>query len=172
MTTSAAENLAGHGVEKKEEKVEKRRALGRGLASLLPGPRVVAPAAESRVPSADPAEAVPFPTSAGAGSGGPASGKQVPHFVRNDKDAGTTASGELEASRTGVSDPHELSSHRAAYAAGQPAAAIPKLADSTLADPAMTDPVSDEDGAGEVISIQAVAAGGCRGIWWRRLRWS
>ena len=41
MTTSAAEKLAGHAVEKKEEKVEKRRALGRGLESLLPGPRVV-----------------------------------------------------------------------------------------------------------------------------------
>jgi ParB family chromosome partitioning protein len=39
-TTSAAENLAGHPAEK--EKVEKRRALGRGLESLLPGPRVVA----------------------------------------------------------------------------------------------------------------------------------
>ena len=35
---TAAENLVA---EKKEEKVEKRRALGRGLESLLPGPRVV-----------------------------------------------------------------------------------------------------------------------------------
>ena len=42
MTTSAAENLAGQVVEKKEEKIEKRRALGRGLESLLPGPRAVA----------------------------------------------------------------------------------------------------------------------------------
>jgi ParB family transcriptional regulator, chromosome partitioning protein len=50
MTTSAAENLAGRGVEKKDEKVEKRRALGRGLESLLPGPRVVS-SPESRVPS-------------------------------------------------------------------------------------------------------------------------
>ena len=40
MTTSAAENMAGRTGEK--EKVEKRRALGRGLESLLPGPRVVA----------------------------------------------------------------------------------------------------------------------------------
>ena len=32
---------------KKDEKVEKRRALGRGLESLLPGPRVVAPSRES-----------------------------------------------------------------------------------------------------------------------------
>jgi ParB family transcriptional regulator, chromosome partitioning protein len=30
-------------VEKKDDKVEKRKALGRGLASLLPGPRVVTP---------------------------------------------------------------------------------------------------------------------------------
>ena len=41
MTTSAAENLAGRAGEKDKEKVEKRRALGRGLESLLPGPRVV-----------------------------------------------------------------------------------------------------------------------------------
>jgi len=64
MTTSAAENTAGRAGEK--EKVEKRRALGRGLESLLPGPRVVAGAAN--VQSRD------------------AAGKQqVPHFVRNDK---------------------------------------------------------------------------------------
>ena len=37
-TSSAAENLAGQ-----KEKVEKRRALGRGLESLLPGPRPVVP---------------------------------------------------------------------------------------------------------------------------------
>ena len=44
MTNSAAaENLAGRAADK--EKVEKRRALGRGLESLLPGPRVVAPPA-------------------------------------------------------------------------------------------------------------------------------
>ena len=105
MTTSAAENLAGH-AEKKDEKVEKRRALGRGLESLLPGPRVVAPG--------------------GAGApvqgGGDGGGKQVPHFVRNDnafedkasgdktsgdKASTDTGSEEMEASRTGVSDPHE-----------------------------------------------------------------
>ncbi len=42
MTTATAGNLAGH-PEKDKEKVEKRRALGRGLESLLPGPRVVRP---------------------------------------------------------------------------------------------------------------------------------
>ncbi len=39
-------------VEKKDEKVEKRKALGRGLASLLPGPRAVAPSTESRTATA------------------------------------------------------------------------------------------------------------------------
>jgi ParB family transcriptional regulator, chromosome partitioning protein len=34
--------------DKKDDKAEKRKALGRGLASLLPGPRVVTPSAESR----------------------------------------------------------------------------------------------------------------------------
>jgi ParB family chromosome partitioning protein len=59
MTTSAAEKrTAGD-----KEKVEKRRALGRGLESLLPGPRVVA----------------------GGQSGGAAGKQQVPHFVRNEK---------------------------------------------------------------------------------------
>ena len=49
MTTSAAGNVAGRAGDK--EKVEKRRALGRGLASLLPGPRVVAeqPSAVSHI---------------------------------------------------------------------------------------------------------------------------
>lgn len=47
MTTAAAGNVARHGAEKEQggdkekEKLEKRRALGRGLASLLPGPRPV-----------------------------------------------------------------------------------------------------------------------------------
>ena len=71
MTTSAAENLAGRAGEKDKEKVEKRRALGRGLESLLPGPRAVI-----------------------GGQGGAASKPQVPHFVRNDNSssgAGSTA---------------------------------------------------------------------------------
>jgi ParB family chromosome partitioning protein len=54
--TVAAENLAG----REKEKVEKRRALGRGLESLLPGPRVVASSAGAVAP----------------GQGGGAAGKQ------------------------------------------------------------------------------------------------
>ena len=50
MTTSAAGNLAGQ--DKDKEKSEKRRALGRGLASLLPGPRVLNPFAKKDAPAA------------------------------------------------------------------------------------------------------------------------
>src|ERR1700678_1043297 len=88
--------------EKKDEKVEKRRALGRGLASLLPGPRVVGSSAGSAVQD--------------TGHGGE---KQVPHFVRSDKaqESGTvgveTATAEPDATRTGVSAPHEHASHEA-----------------------------------------------------------
>jgi ParB family chromosome partitioning protein len=166
-TTAAAANLARHPVagkqvgEKKEEKVEKRRALGRGLESLLPGPRVVV-SPESRVPSGQrgadeaappglrpqsslagsgPAEAVPFPPSVGAGSGGDASEKPVPHFTRNDQehpDPGGEASAaqELELRRAAGTAPHELMS--------QPTAAVPRLG---------------ADEARGVISIQAVAEG-------------
>jgi ParB family chromosome partitioning protein len=66
--TTATGNVVRDAGEKDKEKVEKRRALGRGLESLLPGPRGVGPA--------------------GTGSG--AGGQQVPHRafspVRNDKD--------------------------------------------------------------------------------------
>ncbi|MGA8346048.1 MAG: ParB/RepB/Spo0J family partition protein [Candidatus Sulfotelmatobacter sp.] len=62
MTTGAAtENTAGQ-----KEKLEKRRALGRGLESLLPRPRVVAGGAASGL-------------TGGVGK------QQIPHFVRNDK---------------------------------------------------------------------------------------
>jgi ParB family chromosome partitioning protein len=69
-------------VEKKDEKVEKRKALGRGLASLLPGPRVV-PSAETLGASSETA------TSVGAGQQNYSIGeKQVPHFPRNDNAEG------------------------------------------------------------------------------------
>jgi ParB family transcriptional regulator, chromosome partitioning protein len=108
MTITAATNLAGS--EKKEEKVEKRRALGRGLESLLPGPRVVAPA-EPRPPFAkdakDGAPGIAAPDYGTAAGGG----QQVSHFVRNDNGVGdmgvSAASAQMDAGRTGVSAPHE-----------------------------------------------------------------
>ena len=138
MTTgSAAEKVAGHSVPKKEEKVEKRRALGRGLASLLPGPRVVG-SPELRVPSTEASAAAAFPTSLGgseanAGASGDAGGQQVPRFARNDK-GDRDGSGEPRASQELQAD--------AAYAAGQPRAAVPTF-----------EPYAAE----EVISISAVA---------------
>jgi len=76
--------------EKKDEKVEKRRALGRGLESLLPGPRVVAPARES----------APVP---GAAEGGET---KVPRFSRDDKNLGGATVQELDARRAGAPAPH------------------------------------------------------------------
>jgi ParB family chromosome partitioning protein len=127
MTTTAAGNLA---VEKKDEKVEKRKALGRGLASLLPGPRVVS-SPESRVPSVERGATAVAPVQVSDGVGE----QQVPfdslragsHFVRNDKGEGRNDKGgdgqasaeqaaqEIDARRTepalslskGVSAPHE-----------------------------------------------------------------
>jgi ParB family transcriptional regulator, chromosome partitioning protein len=58
MTTVAAANVAGQGGEKDKDKSEKRRALGRGLASLLPGPRAVTAAPAAVV---QPVEAIPAP---------------------------------------------------------------------------------------------------------------
>ncbi len=79
--TTAAEKVAVP--EKKEEKVEKRRALGRGLESLLPGPRVVV-SSEPRVPSpetppsaTDPRDGAPVVDGAGE--------TKVPRFARDDK---------------------------------------------------------------------------------------
>ena len=91
--------------EKKDEKVEKRKALGRGLASLLPGPRVVTNT-ESRTPSG------------GAGSVSPdlhgsgnANETRIPRFARDDKGTEVTASGEAGASRASVSAPRAPGSH-------------------------------------------------------------
>src|SRR5215469_3751409 len=63
MTTATAGNVAGSSDKEKDKDKEKagvRRALGRGLASLLPGPRMVSPAA--------PAPQKPAATSAASAS--------------------------------------------------------------------------------------------------------
>ena len=77
--TVAAENSAGRSGDK--EKVEKRRALGRGLESLLPGPRVVGGAA-SQSSGAGGKQQVPFDSASPSGSAALRAGT---HFVRNDK---------------------------------------------------------------------------------------
>jgi ParB family transcriptional regulator, chromosome partitioning protein len=138
--TSAAEKLA----EKKDEKVEKRRALGRGLASLLPGPRVVAS------PERDSARADGAP----AGSRGDGSQQQVPHFVRNDNPSSNLPPSLSNDNPLSGANPHvndsAASEEMEALRAGVPA---PHL-------PAPDLPASDlvEEQGDEVISIQAVAA--------------
>jgi ParB family chromosome partitioning protein len=127
MTTSAAEKLAGRATAKKDEKAEKRRALGRGLESLLPGPRAVVPGPESRVRHSDRGG-----DEVGAVSSDAVIAQQIPHFVRNDKSVedrndNSTAGPvleEIEARRTRVSAPPEPS---AALAAGQPRVAVPTV---------------------------------------------
>ena len=97
MTTSAAENRGD------KEKVEKRRALGRGLDSLLPGPRVVAGNVGR------PAVAPPPSSSSGSGSsgaGGTQTGVSAAHVP-------------VVAANVAVDNPAELRS------AGQPGAAVP-----------------------------------------------
>jgi ParB family chromosome partitioning protein len=150
-------------VEKKEEKVEKRKALGRGLASLLPGPRAVG-SGEVRVPSRErndlpqglkpqasaalggTAEAVPFPDvvvreSSGAGvavAPAPVSSAPVP----------TTPSANAPA-------PNAVDPNGAVSPATSPKEQVPNAAIA----PSPTVPGHDEeaDGEGDVISIQAAA---------------
>jgi ParB family transcriptional regulator, chromosome partitioning protein len=80
--TTAAGKAAVNGADKAAAKpVEKRRALGRGLESLLPGPRVVAPSStEYQVPSTEPAgrTGASAPTSADTRARVPAPYEPVP----------------------------------------------------------------------------------------------
>lgn len=114
--TATAGNAAGSSTEKDKEKDKPgmRRALGRGLASLLPGPRVVppppapvaAPAATvpaTAPPSVAPAESLPardIHSDTGTRAGAP-----TPHAVTQPV-AGTEVRDDV-GSRTGVSAPHQ-----------------------------------------------------------------
>ena len=136
MTTNAAENLAGR-VDK--EKVEKRRALGRGLESLLPGPRVVPGGAVSQSGSSG-REPVPAPSKT-----------QVPHFVRNDKplegtaDFAPAALAERPLVIQAVAEDAAAPAAAELRSAGQPGAAVPTL------------DVPGQDSADEAITIYAQA---------------
>src|ERR1700731_1709019 len=91
MTTSAAGKVAGRAGDKDKEKGEKRRALGGGLASLLPGPRVVAPGQSSE---ADGKQQIPFDSASPSGSAALRAGT---HFVRNDIALGEAVPGTIRA---------------------------------------------------------------------------
>jgi ParB family transcriptional regulator, chromosome partitioning protein len=135
--TAAAENLAAG--DKGKDKAEKRRALGRGLESLLPGPRVVPGNAAGSAPAAQ--------------VGGAGGKQQVPHFVRNDAVGGVPIEGTIQAV---VDDAvYEDAGDEAVQAsaelrsAGQPGAAVPTSLPTSV-------PTS---GAQEPITIFAQAEG-------------
>jgi len=97
-TTATAENGAGHSEEKAKEKVVKRQALGRGLDSLLRGPRVVAGTVAR--PAAVPTSTLPQPELG------------VARAIQ------AVAEGELdEVARASRPRPHELAPHAAAFPA-------------------------------------------------------
>jgi ParB family chromosome partitioning protein len=153
MTTSAAEKLAGKAGEKEKEKEKTgiRRALGRGLESLLPGPRVVprAPLAPALGQSGAAAgeQQVPFDSAAPNGAAPLRAGS---HSVRNDisKDQvgnekgngkGDALNGSLQAvAEDAVAIPAAGSQSAVAAelrSAGQPGAAAPTYSDSLSAVP-------------------------------------
>ena len=131
MANSAAVEKTGSAgvVVSEKDKLEKRRALGRGLESLLPRPRVVAG------------------TSAGSPAAGQSDGaareQQVPHnafgAVRSDSAVGDIRAVAEEAGSTLADASAELRS------AGQPGAAVPTYsvpAAEESAHPAATAPIS------------------------------
>jgi ParB family chromosome partitioning protein len=140
MTTSAAEKLAGKAGEKEKEKTGIRRALGRGLESLLPGPRVVprAPVAPALGQSSGAVgeQQVPFDSAAPNGAAPLRAGSHVRNDipkeqVRNEKgnDKGHALDGSIQAVVEDAAVAAELRS------AGQPGAAVPTYSDSLSAVP-------------------------------------
>ncbi len=155
MTTSTAENTAGRAGDK--EKVEKRRALGRGLESLLPGPRVVGAPGQSGGSAGK--QQVPFDSTSPVGSAALRAGS---HFVRNDRaissDKGVSREPPASSEQPGgekltgtiqavAADAAELRS------AGQPGAAVPT---QLLPADAALDPSHDAP-SDETITIYAQA---------------
>jgi ParB family transcriptional regulator, chromosome partitioning protein len=145
VTTATAGNLAGH-PEKDKEKVEKRRALGRGLESLLPGPRVVRPAESSSAAGVAPASAVPG-SRITTGAEAPGSGAPDAALKGRSSTAGMAVEPNLAAGATNAA---ELRS------AGQPMAAVPTQAVPTHAVPTLAGAAAQP--AGVTMSAAALSA--------------
>ena len=176
VTTATAGHLAGH-PEKDKEKVEKRRALGRGLESLLPGPRVVRPPQANSAQDVSAASAVPVsrvttgaeaPGSGGADAALKGRSSTVAMAVEANSAAPAPQTAELRsAGQPMAAVPTNGSSLAAvppnavslAAAASNPAAVhgATALAESAIATGSVDyDPFGDAP-KGEVIEIQAVA---------------
>src|ERR1700681_3568210 len=126
--TAAAEKLSGvvgtsrekrGDASKDKEKAEKRRALGRGLESLLPGPRMVAGSAASAVDTrATGSVRVETPVHAS----GAAADHGVPRFVRDDTREGVGPGGAAAETASAVAAVVRGASQ--AGAAGHPETAV------------------------------------------------
>ena len=142
MTTSAAESAAGRVADK--EKVEKRRALGRGLESLLPGPRVGGGTAGRPVVPPDAGLRAGVPAAHGSAPPNPALhnpaaampvGVPFDGIIRAVVDEVVEDAARAEAPSTsaqGGSAPHTTLSPAELGWGGQPGAAVPTSADETI----------------------------------------
>ena len=122
MTIATAGNLAGHSdKDKDKDKMEKRRALGRGLASLLPGPRALNPFAKREsaststgVEAPTPHESVDVALKSGSSAAAPPEGREPSgvlsemanlHFSQNRGEVGAHPSSPLPAGGTSAPAP-------------------------------------------------------------------
>ncbi len=123
-------NTTAAAVEKKEEKAEKRRALGRGLESLLPGPRVVGPAGASSLAQRTAAENAERPIVIQAVAD-ESDGAAVPSYVSPDAEAGAAVptydgfTGEAEAEVPAFNETISISAQAEARMPGNLVVQIP-----------------------------------------------
>ncbi|HZC24302.1 MAG TPA: ParB/RepB/Spo0J family partition protein, partial [Candidatus Binatia bacterium] len=149
-----AGNVAGHGAgkehgaDKEKEKMEKRRALGRGLASLLPGPRMVAPAPPASVANVGSGGA------AGTRAGVPAPHGPAPQNPAELRSAGQPGAAVPTSSLSTASAPTPASISAPPSFSSQPPAASDSLSANvtTTADDHIV-----RDASGEPITIRAQA---------------
>src|SRR5258708_3718602 len=108
-------------VSKDREKAEKRRALGRGLESLLPGPRMVAGSAAT---AGDRGGTGSVRVDAPVHPSGAAAEHGVPHFVRNDTGEGV-GPGSVAAAETASAAAVEVRGDSQAAAVAHPQTPLP-----------------------------------------------
>ena len=146
MTTSTAGQLAAHTEKDHKEKAEKRRALGRGLESLLPGPRVVAntavaPASSVGKPQIPPPARIDHATASQAVAAPKVGPPVVPSVGGASAAVSDVQSAEDAGKQTGVSASHETAQKPSAT--HQPAPHSPTLPEGSPYEPAYTDPAGD-----------------------------
>ncbi|HKV82448.1 MAG TPA: ParB/RepB/Spo0J family partition protein [Candidatus Sulfotelmatobacter sp.] len=161
VTTATAGNLAGH-TEKDKEKVEKRRALGRGLESLLPGPRVVRPPQANSVQDVAPASGV---SRVSTGAEAPGSGGADAALKGRSSTSATTApspaattSASPEATAVEPNAAGQAPGTAELRSAGQPKAAVPTNPTGMAAVPAKPTGLAGVYGA-TALAESAIATG-------------